>query len=139
MEHLGRYQQGDIVALSVLCTDANGAPTLPDKAPVAVLCSDTVQVLTIRLPIVDRYTITGFFQHTMQLGTAFVVGRYRVVYQYTLSGVAYAKADAFEVVAGGHADGAGLAMYYYRRPTSDYVLLQTDGGRLIRRRNPRLP
>lgn len=139
MDYYGRYIPGDTVGLAVVCTDANGVPTLPDQAPVAVICSGSAQVATLRLPVHERHVVTAFFHHPIQLDTRFATGHYRVVYQYTLSGVAFSKVASFEVAAGGHADGPGLALFYFARPASDFVLMQADSGRIIRRRNPRIP
>jgi hypothetical protein len=137
VEYRGRYIQGDAVQLSVLTRDNARLPTVPDTAPVAAVCLGSEQVATFRLPIVDRFAQRGYFSLPLVLDARFVAGSYRVVYQWLLSGVMYSAAESFEVVAGGQGDGAGLAMFYLHRPASDWVLLQTDGGRMIRRRNPR--
>lgn len=138
MEHIGRFAQGDTLALSVWCLDSAGTPAEPTNAPVATICSDTAQVASIRLPICDRYATTGYFSYPLQLDSRFPAGSYRVVYQYTISSTAYGSSESFDVVAGGHADGPALACYYFARPTSDFIIMQCDSGRVIRRRNPRL-
>lgn len=138
MSYKGRYILGDTVPLDVWCRSSAATPTEPDQAPVAIVCSDTAQVLVQRLPICDRYGITGYFHYPLRLDGRFAAGSYRVLYQYSIGGTAYGHAESFEVAAGGHADGPALALFYYRRPTSDFVVLQADSGRIIRRRNPRL-
>lgn len=138
MEHLGRYTLGDTLAIPVWCRDSSGTPAEPTNAPVATVSSDTALVASYRLPICDRYASTGFFSLPVQLGSAYTTGSYRVVVQYTISSTAYAYAASFEVVAGGHADGPALACYYFARPTSDFIIMQCDSGRVVRRRNPRL-
>lgn len=138
MEHLGRYAQGDTLFLSVWCRDSSGTPAEPADSPCAVVCSDTATVASFRMPICDRYAVTGYFSYPLQLDTRFPAGTYRVVYDYKISSTAYAEAASFEVGAGGHADGPALACYYFARPTSDFIIMQCDSGRVIRRRNPRL-
>lgn len=138
MEYRSRYQLGDTVQLSVLTTDNAKLPTVPDKVPVAVVSSDTALALSQRLPVQDRYAQTGWFSYPLILDARFAVGVYRVVYQWLLSGVMYTKYESFEVVDGGQSDGPGLSIFFFPRPTSNYVLLQCDSGRVIRRRNPRI-
>jgi hypothetical protein len=137
--YLGRYSQGDYVLLSVWTRNANGTPLLPDSAPVASISQGTQLVQSLPMPIRDRFAVVGFFQFPLLLGTLYTAGQYRVLFQWTISGTAYADVAGFEVVGvAGHPDGAGLAMIWYARPTSNFVLVQTESGRIIRRRNPRL-
>ncbi len=92
-----------------------------------------------RMPIQDRFAVVGFFQYPLLLGSLFPAGQYRVIYQWTIAGNPFSEVASFEVVGtAGHPDGAGLSMIWYSRPTSDFVLFQTESGRIIRRRNPRL-
>lgn len=139
MSYRGRYQIGEYVPLTVWCIDGNGTPTLPDQAPIARVYSDAALVLDVRMPIRDRYILTGYFQYPLFLDGRFAAGGHRVVYEYQLSSTLYmADLDTFEVTAGGHADGAILSMFWFNRPTADFLLTQVDSGRLVRRRNPRL-
>lgn len=138
MAYRGRHPLGSRLLLGVRCLNGSGTPTLPDNAPVALVYSSTGLVASLRLPVVDRQDVTGWFAQPLLLDSRFAAGPHRVVYQYSLSGTAGGQSDHFEVVPGGHADGAGLAVSYYSRPASDFVLLQTDSGRLLRRRNPRV-
>ncbi len=138
MSYLGRYMLGQRIFLGVRCLGAAGVPSLPDEAPVAQVYSSTALVLSLRLPIQDRQDLDGWFGASLLLDSRFVEGPGRVLYQYTVSGTAGGQVDQFEIVPGGQADGAGLALVYYSRPASDFVLQQVDSGRLLRRRNPRL-
>ena len=133
-----RYQLGDVVPLACLTKNGSGTPALPDDSPVARIYSDNAPVATLSLPIADRYQRPGFFELPLLLDARFAVGRCSVVYQWAIGGVKGGDIDYFEVVAGGDQDGAGLALYYFERPTSSFVLLQTDAGRIVRRRNPQL-
>lgn len=136
---LGRYILGDTVPLHVGAVDGNGAPAEPDAAPIAFVNSDSAQVATFKLPICDRYGVTGWFHYPLVLDARFAAGHYRVAYQWAISGTRYGGVATFEAVAGGQPDGPGLALFFYRRPSANYLILQTDGGRIVRRRNPRVP
>ncbi len=61
----------------------------------------------------------------------------RVLYQYEIDSIAFADEDLFEIVAGGTTDGVGISSYYYRRPQQSFVLVQAEGGRLLKKRNPK--
>ena len=136
--YLGRYKLGEFLPLTVWCRTAALAPALPVTAPVAMVYSDSSLVTSFKMPIRDRYVVTGFFQHALRLDGRFGIGHYQVVYNYITGSVAKGQVDSFEIVAGGHADGMGISLYYCRRPTSDFFVLHCDGGRVVRRRNPRL-
>lgn len=139
MDYRGRYILGDTVPLTCLCVTSAGVPTEPDKAPSVAVWSGSALVLTARMPVCERFAQTGYFLYPLRLDALFGAGAYRYAATYTISGTAGGVAGSFEVVAGGHPDGAGLSMYYYARPTSSYIVLHVAAGRLIRRRNPRLP
>lgn len=138
MRFAGRFILGDTVLLSCLCRDAENVPMKPDRAPVAVVTGDSALTLTMKLPIRDRFTLPGYFAYPLVLDSRFAVGHYTVGYQWVIAGTPYGSTGCFEVTGGGQADGPGLAMFFLHRPQSDWVLLQTDGGRMIRRRNPRI-
>lgn len=134
----GRTTLGRIVQLGLWCRNASGTPTLPDTAPSArVYKEDGTLVETFKMPINDRYFVTGFFSFGLFLGTGlYAVGRYRVRYQYLLAGVARTDEDSFDVLDGGNGHGLGISSFYYRRPINNFLLIQSEGGRLLRRRSP---
>jgi len=134
----GRYTLGDFVPLSLASRNSSDTPTLPGSAPVADVWSDSAKVLSQKLPIHDRYGTTAFFHHLLQLDSRFSAGRYRVLYRYKVGSDTKLATDTFEIVAGGHHDGPGIAMHYYHDPGNEVVLLQGEGGRLLKLRNPRL-
>lgn len=137
--YLGRYRVGEYVPLSCWCRTAAGVPTLPDIAPTARLYLNATAIKTLKIPICDKYHVTGFFLHRLFLGNAvFDAGQVRVVYQYALSSTAFSTEDTFEIVEGGSDDGVGISCYVYRRPQQTFVLVQGEGGRLLKKRNPRL-
>jgi hypothetical protein len=134
----GRYVLGDRVPLSAWTRDSALTPTLPGDVPLAEVWSSTVKVLEQKLPVSDRYGITARFGFRLHLDGRFAVGRYHVVYRFTVGGSHFKECDEFDIVAGGHADGTGISMTFVRHPTSDFVLMQVDAGRVLRLRNPRI-
>jgi len=45
---------------------------------------------------------------------------------------------SFEIVAGGDADGRGIALHFFDASPRPFVLMQTDTGRVLKLRNPRV-
>jgi hypothetical protein len=138
LEWLGRYQLGGIVPIAVWARTAE-TPTLPASAPVAEIYADNGDhVATEKLPIQDRFGVTARFAGRVHLDGRFATGPYRVAYRWTIGSDDFGAVDLFDVLAGGNISGAGIGMYFFRHPGSDYLLMQTDGGRIRRNRNPRI-
>ena len=135
----GRFRLGEEATIGVFCFDGNYAPVLPDDCPVAkIFDASGNRVWTGKVPIQDRYGITGLFQTQVYLSPTFAPGQYTVSYSYSSGGGAYAGSDEdnFEVLPGGDTDGITEAMFYYHRPQADYVVQQLSSGKLKKRRNP---
>ena len=135
----GRFRLGEEITIGVYCFDGNAAPVVPDDCPVAKIFNASGHVVyNARVPIQDRYGITGLFQTQVFLGPAFAPGQYTVSYSYSSGGGAYAgeEEDNFEVLPGGDTDGITEAMFYYHRPNADFVIQQLSSGNLKKRRNP---
>lgn len=137
MTYRGRYQLGRFLPLAIRCRDADGIPVEPDTAPVALVAGPSGAIDSLRLGIRDRFQLTGYFQTNLRLDSRFTVGNYQVLYTWSIGGTAYSEQDDFEVLPGGHADGAALSLFYVPRPQADYLLLGMDSGKILRRRNPR--
>ncbi len=135
---LGRTQQGQTVDLYLQCRDANGVATVPDNPPQAKTFSGTALIDGPLLPVIDRYNQPGLFHLPLFLGSSYGEGQYQVVYYYRAGSYHGLRADAFEVMPGGHRDGAITGMYWYRRPQADYVLQSTENGNISVGRNPTL-
>jgi hypothetical protein len=137
MTDLGTYMLGDRVCLGIQCEVSRNRPTLPDAAPAAIVYApDGSALLTYQLPPVDPTGAPGFFTRSIHLDRRYNVGHYQVHIAYTVSGAARCHSQRFEVVAGGHGDGAAIAGYHYHRPHAEYQVLQLDSGKLYRGRNP---
>jgi len=135
-----RYTLGEFVPLSVWCRNLVGTPVLPDAAPIAAIYSDTGKAAEFKMPICDRFRVNGYFAYGLFLGKGiYATGRYRVRYQYVIDGDVFAAEQVFEVIPGGNEDGTGISTHFYRRPQSSFLLMQSMGGRVMRRRNPHLP
>ena len=93
--------------------------------------------MDVTLPIEDRFGVTARFATDFLLDSRFAAGLYRVLYRYTVGSTPMGTEEGFEILGGGDAAGAGLGLYFFRHPTSDFLLQQTDGGGLFARRNPR--
>jgi hypothetical protein len=140
MSYLGRFRQGDDVSLVLFTKNASGVPTLPADCPQAKVWDPTgALVATFQVPIVDRYVQTGIFQQLLRLGPAYVnLGNYRIVYYYLAGTYHGLHEDTFELVAGGHADGAVNAIYFFNKPWAKFLVFALNGGNLAMGRNPRL-
>lgn len=133
----GRYQLGQEVVLSVLCTDASGTPTAPTSAPHLDVFRGATKVLSgALLPSLDVGATTGLFQRSLFLGAIFSAGRHTVVYRYLVGSYLGQHTEEFEIVAGGNANGHVIAAHWYERPHAGFVVQQLDSGKLIKGRNP---
>ena len=137
---LGRYQQGQEILLVVACDDGGGEPAWPDVAPTVTFHKPDGSVVFSRVMAADLQGVAeGVFRLPQFLNSEFsATGPYRVVVRYTdESGRARVLPGHFRLLAGGDADGAVVSMRAVRRPDANYLIFQTDGGRLVRGRNPR--
>lgn len=136
--YLGRYQRGQTVGLTLRTTDHQELPAWPDAAPYCRVYGPDGLAAAFRLPVVDRFVLTGAFHLPLLLDGRFAEGRHVAEFLYVVSSLQRSRRSVFEVCRGGHPDGPGLACHYYARPTSDFLLMHTDGGKVSRRRNPRV-
>ncbi len=140
--YLGRYRVGEYVTLAVWCRTTAGVATFPDIAPTAIIYTEDASLVTMKMPVCDKYGVRGFFLKPFYVDSRFIssaleTGFMRVLYQYEIDSIAFADEDLFEIVAGGTTDGVGISSYYYRRPQQSFVLVQAEGGRLLKKRNPK--
>ncbi len=136
--YLGRYQVGQDVPLEIQCVDSNGAPSIPDAAPLVRLYRDGAFLATRVLPIETDGDAVGRFRGNYTLGNADEAGRYAVVYLYSHLGLPRGSSDIFEVVAGGDPAGAVIAGYSLPRPDGDFFLAHLAAGRIASGQTPYL-
>ena len=135
----GRFQLGQFVTLGVQCTDVNDTPTLPTAPPqMEIWQGSTIVIAAKEIPIVDRYRITARFGFRQPLDGRFAAGTYLASYTYTVGSLGVFEIDSFEVVAGGNADGAAIAMTQFDRPHARFLIWQTDMRKILYGRSPRL-
>lgn len=137
MSYLGRYTLGQIVPLTIRSLNSSGVPTNPAAAPYARIYSGSGFVKAVRLPILDSADITGTFKANVVLNNAFSTGFYHVAIIFTVSGTVKVVHHNFEIVAGGSVDGSAIEIHYFRHPARNFLLAQTDTGRIKRLNNPR--
>lgn len=137
VSYLGRYQVGQEVPLILWVRNQDRTPSFPDDVPLArVVDSSGSHIASVKMPVVDRYTVTGLFQAYLPLSTEYAVGKYTVEYQYRVSGYSGLLLATFEVVPGGDVGGSVISLYTVERPEARYVVAQLDTGRLVAGRNP---
>lgn len=128
--YTGELQLGDLLTLQIY------TESLPDDPPTANVYSSTGRVGSYLLPIHDARNVTGRFWYCIPLDSKYSVGQYWVHYLWEISSVTKSSVSAFRIVAGGDSNGTGISMEHFRRPPNDFILLQTDGGLLLRKKNP---
>jgi hypothetical protein len=136
--YLGRYQLGEEVTVDLLCQTATGAPQAPDLAPV-VLVYDlraSTKLLTARLPPLDPGRQPALYRYRYRLGPGLALGPYAACLCYRVSGQAQVRQVVWDVVAGGHGDGAVISQYHLLRPEAAYLVQRTESGARIFGRNP---
>lgn len=138
MAYRGRRQLGQEIFLAVLTVDGNGTPTIPDNVPtMKIYTGSGTLVLARSIPIFDRYGTTGLFAYRQFLDGRFASGQYRVTYAWSISGTRYLDEDGFEIVDGGNADGAVLAMTTFVKPQATFIVQDLSSGKTVKGRNPR--
>jgi hypothetical protein len=139
----GRYQLGTHVPLAVLTVNGSNVPSAPASCPrLEVRTAAGAVVFGDKpVPVQDRYGAevdATVFAYSLFLDGRFAAGLYTATYRYTLGSYEGVVVDEFEVVAGGDGDGAVIAMHYFDRPHAKFVVMQLDGGSLVKGRNPRV-
>ena len=126
--------------MGVLCVNASGVPTWPDAAPQVEFYgpSGKIAALARSVPALERSFTTGMFQSGLFVNEMFPTGPMRLVFRWQISGVFLAKADTFEVIAGGNPHGYVLALDSYVSPQGQFLVQQLSSGRIRAGQNPRL-
>jgi hypothetical protein len=136
--YTGSFAQGQVVTLQVRTYAYQGRPALPDSAPTATIIApdNSVVMPATSMPITDKSNSPYLFSLPINLGVSWGLGRYRVVYQWSVGGYRGSSLDNFDVSTGGDATGSIVSLFSYDRPEARYVIAQTSGGQLIQGRNP---
>jgi hypothetical protein len=135
---LGRFQLGVEVVLPVQCTDAAEAPSWPDTAPAVEVWSDSAKVLARLMPAAERQLTTGLFRLPLFLAGQFAAGRYTAIARWENDAFNGVDIHHFEIVPGGNQRGAVIAMAYFEKAGTRFIVQQLDGGTIVRGKNPRV-
>lgn len=110
---------------------------MPDDVPRArVYEANNTLVGQYDLPILDQYTQVGLFLFPLFLGNGYATGNYNVLYTYDVASFSGLEVGTFDIVAGGHVDGHILAATFYKKPHADFIVYQTETGKIKSGRNP---
>jgi len=123
--------------LQVVCFSGD-VITRPDDAPRAIMWDNSGIIESVRMPICDKRNTAGRFRHFINLDGKYSAGHHWVQYMYQISSTVRSKIESFQILGGGNVSGSGISMEYFGRPPNAYVLVQTDGGVLVRRKNPQV-
>lgn len=136
--YMGRKSLGQEAAFSVSTVDVDGVVTWPSDAPtVDVWAGATLILHGLKMPKVDQ-SVVGLFRLNLFLDGRFAVGVYEVVKRWAVGTYIGVQIDRFEIIAGGDTNGAVISMFYHEMPQANFVVYQTDGGRLKRGKNPKV-
>lgn len=138
MNFRGRKPLGTEIRIGVQSRNGSRVPVAPDAAPTFRVYSEAggSAVVTGSLPPTERYQTTGLFEHMLPLNSSFSAGRYYVIYKWAISSTNYADMDAFEVLAGGDANGMFNSLFFLDKPAGDWILGITDMGTVSLHRGP---
>lgn len=135
--YYGRFTLGQFVPLSASCVDGDSDPGAPTYAPtVKVYESDGTRILSSKMPPVDRYVVDGLFNYRLRLGDDYATGHYMVSVSWVIGGSTFIEAGNFEIVAGGHEDGAVTAVVEYRTPAGTHLVQRLDSDQRVLARGP---
>lgn len=142
MSWLGRHFMGTPIHLALQCRDGDGLAAWPTVAPTATVYDSSWEpvVIVAGLPPRDKASATGLFSAPLLLDTNFSAGRHAVLYEWNDGTDDRAELDYFEAIGGwanaGH--GAYTGLYWYERPTGQFLVGVDELGGVSFRKNPRL-
>lgn len=139
--YLGRYQQGYEIPVTLRTAGAARSPSWPSVRPrmQVVRNSDGASRTNVEMASYLPGVQDGSFRATIFLGTLFdLAGSYSVICRWVDSGGnPWQQVDTFELVGGGNPAGTVFGLTQVLRPDANYLLESTDGGYILRRKNPR--
>ena len=120
------------------CVNSSGVPTMPDAVPVIKVWSGSTLIVNKEMPLLDKAIQIGLFRYSLFAGELFAIGSYTIELFYVRGGVGVVEERRFDLIAGGNTAGQVISMLYYHRPQADYIVYQTEDGRIRRGKNPRV-
>lgn len=140
-EYFGRVQVGASINFELQCVMGRGlSPTavaMPDLTPAARIYS-TVAPLRVRPMPVDNSTgsAVGIFRRSFQPGPIDSPGRYCVLFAWRVQGHPVSELAMFEVIPGGHPNGAVMTTCNFRQPGGTSFIAHQESGRVTRGLRP---
>lgn len=147
---LGQYRQGDEVVITQRAySSVPAAGSLPfDRANPQIRVFRAMTALQYiesrEMAAYDHPTLPGLFRLPLFLGDAYLrVGGYVIEVRwqqpgYTTGDPLLVRYHQFEILPGGHGDGIITSMAEIVRPDKRFIMCGTTGGRILRRKNPRV-
>jgi hypothetical protein len=138
MIDLADVQLGQEIPIVVQATDGT-SPVWPDSAPQLVLFNSAGTLLKrVYMPADPEAQQVGLFRLPLFLGPVFpAAGTIAGFVQWAVGGAPYSQTVTLRIIPGGDVAGQIIAMTYVRRPSSGYLIWQSDSGDLSRGTNPR--
>lgn len=140
---LGRLRQGDEIYVTQQATVRGTLnPTIPLAAPTYQVYRDgspPTRLVDTKMAAYQPSLSNGVFRLSTFFGPLFgTPGNYFIVVRWTdANGNGCQRIHTFELLPSGNSDGAIITMAEVVRPDARYILCTTDGGLLVRRKNPR--
>ncbi len=133
----GDWQLGQEFPITLQATDGD-TPTVPDRAPqLAMFTAAGTLIRRVLMPADTQSQQTGLFRLPLFLNENFSVGPIHGYIEWLVDGSLFAEPISFRILPGGSTDGTVISMTHVRRPSSNYLLWQTDAGTIFRGTNPR--
>lgn len=138
MLDLGDWQLGS--EFPIVCQTTDGtSPAWPDRAPQLALYDGDDLIRRILMPADSQAQMPGLFRYPLFLDASFPSsGPIHGFVQWVSGGLAFAKPLFFRILPGGDAFGQVIAMTYVRRPSTGFLVYQTDAGEILKGTNPRV-
>lgn len=111
---------------------------MPDAVPVIKVWSGAALLVDKEIPLLDKSIQVGLFRYPLFFGETFATGPHVLQLFYVRSGVGVMEERRFDLIAGGNVGGQVLGMTYYHRPHANFIIYQTEDGRIRRGKNPRV-
>ena len=128
--YAGRYQIGGRVSIIAKCVPG-GKPIQPASAGVMRVYGGSLITRNLQLPVgAGDQNSVGLFRGEFVPDNTDAPGRYFALVAFVANGLPSAEVLSFELVPGGHALGAILAVFSTQRPDTAVVLAHTEAGKI---------
>ena len=133
--YFGRVENGQEVRLHVQCRDNSDIQVDPDNCPILEIWSQGAKKVYNVMMFPEDSNVPGFFTLPWYL-QGFSAGTCQVVMRWKKGSFYGVAIGYFEVIPGGHDEGAVIAMTYFDTPQGRFMVHQTDAGITKMGKNP---